>query len=1048
MSNTSGHPNTVTSVNSTNQSKLNHWTVDKNRWPYDEPLPNDFVSELDAATHPDATPGGQSTSDFDSAASRSYYEKIMQAARGIPLSLFEQIISVFSLDTPEGKSLLKIVEALPRTVNETQALQLIRENLNYGRWDHFFNTADSGAVDSLILALEIGKEFLGLPENIPGKSSLREWLKHKGEIALLIGIRKFVDKLGQQFVCGETLPDALRQSQPVIFENYTQSFDMLGESALTLADANFYFQQYLDAILFCAQHTGQSFKYPPSISIKLSALDPCYELRFWETLKVRLIPKTLMLFQMAIENNIQITIDAEESWRLDLSLKVLQHTLSLLKEKPTENLIGIAVQAYQRRASRVIYWLTELASTYQTRFHVRLVKGAYWDAEIKAAEQLGLNHYPVFTKKSETDENYLICASLLIRHAQYLSPQFATHNARSISQVLALIDSSLPGACEFQKLYGMGDSIYQAVSQLKPALMIRTYCPIGEHRQLLPYLVRRLLENGANTSFLNQFYKKALKTSDGPNTHNVSLLPDNPRHILQIKSPPPLHLHSTPLARDLFKRLTRQQDPAECKSIINGAHLDSRNQISAPSPGDLSFIVSVRNLASEEAIQSTLTALTHPCSWWQTDVKTRIKSITSLEQLIRRRAPDFLYLLVHEAGKCVTDACSEIRELLEFCNYYPIQFTKLIKFSSSLGQYNGEKNQHNLSPRGDFLCISPWNFPLAIMGGQIVAALLTGNRVVAKPSSHTPLIAQFFCELCYEAGIPHDALQFLLVDGKAADTLIQEYRFDGIAFTGSTEVAKKIQHQIATFHEGFPQLIAETGGINAMIVDTTALPEQVIIDAMAGAFNSAGQRCSATRLLLVPDDQMEFYWHKLVDSSRTLNLGHPAVADSHLGPLISASAKQTITNYIAGDFSERFEAPSTDLVGYYQAPTLLFHPKWYDMKEEVFGPVLHIASYASNDFEQQLHHINQLGFGLTASVHSRLSLHMNQARASLNVGNLYLNRNQIGAIPGCQPFGGIQRSGTGAKAGGPFYLMNFVVEKTISENMMAAGGNLDIFNQA
>jgi RHH-type proline utilization regulon transcriptional repressor/proline dehydrogenase/delta 1-pyrroline-5-carboxylate dehydrogenase len=868
--------------------------------------------------------------------------------------------------------------------------------------------------------------------------------------------------IGQQFVLGETIESAIQRSQNANNQAYLFSFDMLGEAALSMPDAQSYLERYLHAIEVIAntnQYTKDEFE-APSISVKLSALHPRFEFAQRERVINELVPKVLSLTQQARDTGISITIDAEEADRLDVTLDVFEAVYNHASLRDWQGL-GLAVQAYQKRALPVIKWLADLAKKKQRRMMVRLVKGAYWDSEIKYAQQQGMDGYPVFTRKVLTDLSYLACVKQIIASGKYFYPQFATHNAYTVATVQTLMQ---PGqGYEFQRLHGMGEAVYSEVKQTHPSIKCRVYAPVGNHKDLLPYLVRRLLENGANTSFVNRFENENLPIDE--------LIRDP---LVSVKSLPCISHPSIPLPRNLFNKarlnskginftnITTLQDLEHtfieiakrdwyAAPLINGKIIEGkRNTIVSPAnPG-----VTVGHVveSTQQHITDALTvAYDYRNEWANHTVESRAQIAERAANLLETHREELMYLCIQEGGRCIKDSLTEVREAIDSCRYYAMQARKILT-SQDLPGPTGESNTLSMHGRGVMLCISPWNFPVAIFTSQIIAALVAGNTVIAKPAHQTPLAAMRVVQLLHEAGVPTDALT--LLPGKSrimSEPLLQDERIAGVIFTGSTEVAKTITQTLAKRPGPIVPLIAETGGQNAMIVDSSALAEQVVTDVMTSAFNSAGQRCSALRVLFLQDDIAPRVIELLTGAIAELQLGDPLLLSTDVASLIDTESKNKVMAHITQlNKTEKLicqaKVAKNLLKENYIAPVVFEISSLTLLKKEVFGPVLHIIRYASDELDEVINAINATKYGLTLGIHSRIKEKADYIVKRARVGNVYVNRNMIGAVVGVQPFGGEGLSGTGPKAGGPNYLQCLMTERTVSVNTSAIGGNATLIN--
>jgi RHH-type proline utilization regulon transcriptional repressor/proline dehydrogenase/delta 1-pyrroline-5-carboxylate dehydrogenase len=830
--------------------------------------------------------------------------------------------------------------------------------------------------------------------------------------------------MGSHFVLGETIAAALARARSESAKSPRYSFDMLGEGARTAADAERYFNAYASAIEAIGRSAGSRLLPDrPGISVKLSALHPRFEAVSRTRVMTELVPRLNQLARHAKAFDLNFTVDAEEADRLELSLDVIAATLGEASLAGWDG-FGLAIQAYQKRAAGVIDYVDALARKHDRRLMVRLVKGAYWDTEVKRAQERGLDGYPVFTRKAMTDLNYIACAEKLLALRPRLFPQFATHNALTVATVLELADGD--DGFEFQRLHGMGEALYAQLAEDRPKLAYRTYAPVGSHRDLLAYLVRRLLENGANSSFV------ALAADDAVPVKNLLRRPAD-----IIGSPSQARHPNIPLPRDLLlpQRINSRGIEFGERAALNKL-LAAIAAETVPAPG------SVTDAAPAQAEAAVAAARAAFKGWAAAPAPVRAAALEKAADLLESRALRFLALLQGEGGKTLDDALSEVREAADFCRYYAAEGRKLFGDGEAMPSPTGESNVLSLRGRGVFVAISPWNFPLAIFLGQITAALMAGNAVLAKPAEQTPLIAAEAIKLLHEAGIPASVLHLVPGDGRVGAALVAHPDISGVVFTGSTEVARSINRTLAAKDGPIVPLIAETGGINAMIVDATALPEQVADDVVTSAFRSAGQRCSALRLLFVQDDVADRMIEMIAGAARELRIGDPGDPATHVGPVIDAEAKSRLDAHVARMKHEaRVHFAGDAPQGNFVAPHIFELGDASQLTEEVFGPILHVVRYDAERLEEVLRSIERTGFGLTLGIHSRIDDTVDAIIARLLTGNIYVNRNMIGAVVGVQPFGGHGLSGTGPKAGGPHYLARFATEQTVTINTAAAGGN-------
>ncbi|WP_293614512.1 bifunctional proline dehydrogenase/L-glutamate gamma-semialdehyde dehydrogenase PutA [Porticoccus sp.] len=866
--------------------------------------------------------------------------------------------------------------------------------------------------------------------------------------------------------CPKPSPEAIARGHDEALPNTRFSFDMLGEGARTEADARRYFEAYASAIETIGKaNPGDTPLNADGISVKLSALHPRYQFSQRDLVMSELLPRIRELAMTARRHHIGLSIDAEEAARLDLSLDIFE-ALARDPALADWNGLGFVLQAYQKRAPSVVPWLIKLAGETRRQFMVRLVKGAYWDTEIKLAQQQGLTDYPVFTRKVHTDLCYLHCAQQLLAAPEALYPQFATHNAQTITAIQQLAGDA---PYEFQRLHGMGEVLYQTWQQqpqTSPLPPVRVYAPVGEHRELLPYLVRRLLENGANSSFVNHLLNDDIPVNSlvqpllpqvltvNPHRHRLIPLPANIYRVTgeERRNAPGMDLNNPLVTGPLIAALNEVTTPLHAGPIVGG-ELQQRDSQPIISPTDGTTVVGYCTMANDDDVAKALQqAAAAQWEWNQRGGAARAEILERMADLLTEQQVPLLKLIAQEAGRTIADALAEVREAIDFCHYYALQARYRFSRGIDLPGPTGESNQFSLEGRGVFLCISPWNFPLAIFTGQTAAALVAGNTVIAKPALQTPLVAAKVTELFHRAGVPAEVLHLLPGEGaKLGERLLPDPRIAGVAFTGSTATAKTIQRQLARRPGAIVPLIAETGGQNVMLVDSTALPEQVVDDVIYSAFLSAGQRCSALRVLFIQDDIADGLLTTLTGALQTLKIGNPAVLATDIGPVIDGRARDSLMRHIErisreGTLLGSLTAEQIPSRGYFVAPHLVEIDSLAQLPEEVFGPILHVIRYRAAEVDRVLAQINDSGFGLTLGIQSRLKQFADYVFSHTRVGNTYINRNMVGAVVGSNPFGGCGLSGTGPKAGGPHYLMAFATEKTRTENTTARGGNTALFS--
>ncbi len=974
----------------------------------------------------------------------------------------ESFMRQYDLSSEEGVLLMCVAEALLRIPDAETADKLIRDKLGEANWEAHVGKSDSLFVNASTWGLMLTGKIIEMAGETRANfvGALKRLVARSGEPVVRLAVRQAMRIMGHQFVMGRSIDEALDASQSKDSRAYRHSFDMLGEGALTMPDAERYLCAYEDAIRrIGARGPHANVIDAPSISVKLSALHPRYEVGKRARVLDELTPKLLKLAQLAKQQGIALTVDAEESDRLELSLELLRrvfHHPSL----DGWNGFGLAVQAYQRRATAVIDWLAAEAKKSHRRWCVRLVKGAYWDSEIKRAQMDGHADYPVFTRKPNTDVSYLACARRLFGHGDAFYPQFATHNAQTIA---AIHHFAAGRAFEFQRLHGMGTDLYaEVVGTQNLNVPCRVYAPVGTHEDLLPYLVRRLLENGANSSFVNRIVDASLPPRDlvadpiatvrgnqcrpHPNIPQpVALYGDHRKNSMGI------NLADENELRQLAERVNNAIQPWKAMPLIPG-YTPGKVAIAVSDPADRRRHVGEWIATDAGGVALALdNAVAAQPAWDAIPAAARASIIEHAGDLLEARMPEYIAMCTREAGKTIGDGIAEVREAVDFCRYYAAQARQLMTTAEILRGPTGESNQLSLHGRGVFACISPWNFPLAIFMGQIVAALATGNSVIAKPAEQTNLIAYAAVKLLHEAGVPEAVLQ--LVPGTGAEVgalLTRDPRIDGVVFTGSTATARRINRALAERDAALPVLIAETGGQNALIADSSALPEQLVKDAINSAFGSAGQRCSAARVLFVQEDIADKVIAMLAGALDEIVVGDPGLLSTDIGPVIDERARGMLDQHAermtnaAKLIKQLVLDPEKTAHGTFFAPRVYEIPRLDVLTSEVFGPVLHVLRFAGKDLDKVIAQINATGYGLTLGVHSRIDSTVERISRTVKAGNCYVNRNMIGAVVGVQPFGGEGLSGTGPKAGGPHYLLRFVTERTLTINTTAAGGNASL----
>ena len=1011
------------------------YSVDEERW---------LTDLLPLAKPTDAEREGAATQ------TRQLVEHVRNDGKAV--KMVDSLLLEYSLDTQEGILLMSLAEALIRVPDNYTADALIHDKMSVADWKKHIKNHNGFMVNASTWGMMMTGRVVSIDRDTTAAGFLDRMTKKMGEPVIRSAMQKAMRIMGHQFVLGETIEGANKNSQPYRNKGYTYSFDMLGEAAITHKDAEKYFNDYLHAIKATASIKVKEGMPKPSVSIKLSALHPRYEATQEAQVMGLLRQRCLLLIEAAREVNVDISIDAEEADRLEISLKLFE---SLYRDNLTAGWdgLGLVVQGYSKRAIAVLTWLARLATEVGDRIPVRLVKGAYWDTEIKLAQQKGLSGYPVWTRKEGTDTAYLACARFLLsEHLRGLIwPQFATHNAHTLASVMTM---SAHREFEFQRLHGMGDALYDHILQAYK-IPVRIYAPVGAHKDLLPYLVRRLLENGANSSFVHQLLDKSYpidkltlhpydKLLSNATLHNPDIpLPLDIYGARRASFGPNIFVESQWL---LFKAAidSHLHKTWSATSIINGKAVDADKvdgnsekleSQTVRAPWNHEVIAGEVAYANADIAQQAIDAAIAGQSVWRAvPAAKRAAILRKVADLYEENYAELMALCQIEAGKTMQDGIDEIKEAVDFCRFYADEAERLDAKVYEFTDLAGKQSRQVYKPRGTFVCISPWNFPLAIYTGQIMAALAAGNTVVAKPAEQTSLIAHFAVQLMYQAGVPVDALQFVVGAGEVGGTLTAADNIAGVIFTGSTQTAQHINQSLHQQISGeLPVLIAETGGQNAMVVDSTALPEQVVKDAVLSAFGSAGQRCSACRILCVQEEVADNLIELLQGTMAELVVGNPLYAATDVGPVIDADAKQSLDAHI-----ERMAAEPTATIlaqtpmsassvvseehSTFVLPTAIEVKSIDVIGGEHFGPILHVLRYQARDLNKLIDAINSTGFGLTLGIHSRIENIAEHIERRAFVGNTYINRNQIGAVVNVQPFGGCGLSGTGPKAGGPHYV--------------------------
>ncbi len=984
-------------------------------------------------------------------------------AERLNASGIDSFLNQYALSTNEGIALMCLAESLLRVPDKKTIDELIKDKLTGLDWQAHKGQSKSFFVNAATWALMLTGKVLTPSEQRSSvfSNSLSTVVSRTGEPVIRKAVEQAMRIMSKQFVMGRNINEAIKRAKSLEEKGYRYSYDMLGEAAYTQDDADRYLASYKEAIVCIGQATqGQDVYKSAGVSVKLSALHPRYEVAKRERVLQELSASLLELCELAKEHNIALTVDAEESERLELSLEIMERVLasSTLKDW---NGFGLALQSYQKRAFDLIDWVAETARATNKRIMVRLIKGAYWDSEIKKAQMEGLSDYPVFTRKAFTDVSFQACAKKILGLTDEIYPQFATHNAYSVALILELAGEYRD--FEFQCLHGMGVELYDQITPVEAMnIPCRIYAPVGTHEDLLPYLVRRLLENGANSSFVNRIVddKAPIESLvEAPVEAAQSLLDkinDNiplPRDIFGSTrvNAKGVDIHSYQSLNELTEALN-QFAKKDYQSSATFAGKIKQKGLAITSPNDASDVVGEVFEANEALLEEALSrAKENQNAWAITAVDARANLLLACANALEDNEHELLMLLMREAGKTLNDAVAEVREAVDFCRYYAREAKEKLCDPILFGGYTGESNALIYQGRGPMLCISPWNFPLAIFTGQIMACLVAGNVVLAKPAEQTPLIAARALELFHQAGIPKEVLQLLPGDGlKVAAPMVSDSRIKGVLFTGSTATAKHIQRSLAAREGEIVPLVAETGGQNAMIVDSSALLEQVVSDVIMSAFGSCGQRCSALRVLFMQKDVYPRFKELLQGAMAELSVDNSLHYSSDVGPVIDADAQSMINEHIS-----RMNREAT-LIAKVQPETQkgsFVTPHAFELKNinqlthEIFGPILHVIPFDKNKLDVVIDEINDTGFGLTLGVHSRIEETCEYIASAVHVGNCYVNRNMTGAVVGLQPFGGQGLSGTGPKAGGPNYLLNLCHEKTITIDTTAAGGNASLMSQ-
>lgn len=982
------------------------------------------------------------------------------------VSGLDAFLQQYDLSSQEGVVLMCLAEALLRVPDKETADRLIADKLSSADWRSHLGTSDSMFVNASTWGLMLtGRIIRPASQDIEQPTRFMQRLMTRlGEPVVRGAMRQAMRIMGHQFVMGRTIGDALKRAASGEGAAYRFSFDMLGEAALTAADSRRYLEAYHEGIraIAAAERRPASIFAADSISVKLSALFPRYEFAQRERVLAELTPRVLELAVAARKAGVGLTVDAEEADRLQISLELFERVYRDEALAGWDG-FGLAVQSYLRRGLDVCRWIIALAGETGRCIPLRLVKGAYWDAEIKRAQENGLDSYPVFTRKVNSDVSFLACARELLGAHGRVYPQFATHNAHSVASIIHFAGDNRQ--FEFQRLHGMGEELYaEVIGAQQFDLPCRVYAPVGNHEDLLPYLVRRLLENGSNTSFVNRIVDE-----EAPIEEIVAdpvAVVDGLEIVAHPRIPPPGALFGVERGNSRGINLA---DPRELGLLAAGmrAALETppraapvvggrveRGKVHASrDPADARRIVGEAEWTSPELAGQALelAAVAQP-RWDARGAAARAALLERTAELFEQHTAELLALCIREAGKTLPDSVAELREAVDFLRYYAAEARRGFAQPLRMPGPTGETNDLSAHGRGVFLCISPWNFPLAIFTGQVAAALVTGNTVLAKPAEQTPLVAAAAVRLFHAAGVPGDALHLLPGSGpELGAALLPDPRLAGVAFTGSTEVARLINRSLAERDGAIATLIAETGGQNAMLVDSSALPEQVVLDTVKSAFNSAGQRCSALRVLFLQEEVADRTLRLLTGFMNELVIGDPALLATDVGPVIDREALEILEEHAArmereGRIIARCRLPDAAAHGHFFAPLAVEIGGIGQLEREVFGPVLHVVRYAARELDQVIADINATGYALTLGVHSRIDARAREIFAKVRAGNVYVNRNMVGAVVGVQPFGGCGLSGTGPKAGGPGYLHRFTTERTLTINTSAVGGNASLLS--
>ncbi|HJK87590.1 MAG TPA: bifunctional proline dehydrogenase/L-glutamate gamma-semialdehyde dehydrogenase PutA [Candidatus Megaira endosymbiont of Hartmannula sinica] len=973
----------------------------------------------------------------------------------------EEFISKFNLSDKEGVAILSLAESLIRIPDIETAVQLVDNKLQNKEWFKYISFRDVSFRTSFAsIGLWIGGLFTDFTKRDNVSNNTPPGLLKQNFIR---AVRFAIFYLSREFVFANDMNEAVKKQNKRRFNRYLFAFDLLGESARTIEQSEKYYSDYLEAIETISKYYphSNSMKDRPNLSVKLTALYPHFTLNKQKEIDSYLFEKVIDLILRAKEEYISVTFDAEESFRHDIYTMFVSKVISDPRLKEYDG-VGIVIQAYQRKSFDAINYFISLAKSLEKKINIRLVKGAYWDTDIKKSQEMQEKHYPVFTKKIYTDANYIAIAKLMLDNQKFVNSAFATHNALTVAIILEIGKDKI---FEFQKLHGMGNLLHQEISNLRP---VRIYAPVGKMKDLLPYLMRRMLENGANSGFINKIYKAKDNGSDLLyDLYSKALLAL--KKDSKLSSPGKIYLNRENVMGyeighkenyDLIQEKVEYflEREYEAYSIIKGLPIKKDEKTSKHfSPNDKScFVSSLYKAEDHHALEAVSVSYSLLPAWEARGVEYRADLVEKIGKILEENKYELYALLIKEAGKTIDDAINEVIEAIDFCNYYAASAREIMQ-DKLMPSVTGEKNILSMHPRGVFVCISPWNFPVAIFIGQIVAALVCGNTVIAKSSIQTHAISTFIVQLIHDVGIDPGVLNLLIVPSKIiSDNVVKNEMTSAVAFTGSTHTARAINRDLSQKLSSINVFIAETGGQNAMIVDSSALLEQVTDDIVTSSFRSAGQRCSALRVVYIQEDIYQELVSMIISAMNILKVGNPKDFSVDLGPLIDRNSRNMLLTYLERMASHKYkihrhpkqEEIENNLNGYYFAPSIIEVDSINDIPDEKFGPILHIVKYKEEQIDKVISDINNYGFGLTFGIHSRIDSKIDYLKSKIQVGNIYANRSMIGAKVESQPFGGQGKSGTGFKAGGPYYLLKFLLERTVSVNTTAIGGNVDLISDS